>query len=115
VLREKFYSFCHTEPNHNWQWFYDNFEKELLAISTGVTLAPFDANIVLEMLPNVHCKLLNLIQAVPVTVETRIFDAETPFSCYCFIRNLCLLSSLRIDLFDRYVDQTVFHRYLAAR
>ena len=77
-----------------------------------MTLAPFDANIVLGMLPTAYPKLLSLIQAVPISTERRIFDAETPFSCYCFIRNLCLLSSTRIDIVDRYLDHGFFHRYL---
>lgn len=111
-LRQKFYSFCHTDQNHNWEFFYPRFETELTTVSNAAVIAPYDGCVVLGMLTASHAKLLEQIQNIPVASGYPIFEAETPFSCYSFIRNLCLLSPSRIDIFDRYLDHTVFHRYL---
>jgi hypothetical protein len=111
-LREKFFSFCHTDKNHNWAFFYPEFEKELSAVGQAAAIAPYDGCIVLEILPRSHANLVRLVESIPIVPDYPIFEAETPFSCYGFLRNWCLLSSVRIDIFDRYPNHTIFHRYL---
>ena len=60
-----------------------------------------------------YFKTIELIRAVPVDVEDIIFPSNNPYRSYLLFRSLCSNASNRIEIFDPYVDATVFHRYLS--
>lgn len=57
-------------------------------------------------------KVIETIQSIPVPVDSAIYEARTPFSTYCFVKDLCSTVRTQIVWLDRYFDQTLFHRFL---
>jgi hypothetical protein len=55
---------------------------------------------------------IELIRAVPVEIADLIFQSDNPYRSYLLFRSLCSNASKRIEIFDPYLDATVFHRYL---
>ena len=52
------------------------------------------------------------IMLIPVTPSSEIFEAHTPFSTYCALKDLCQTVSRRLIIIDPYLDVSVFSRYL---
>ncbi len=57
-------------------------------------------------------KLIAAISTVPVSIDSVIYEAKTPFSAYCRIKELCVTTSKELVYVDRYIDHTIFHRFL---
>ena len=57
-------------------------------------------------------RIISHILSIPVPVESAIHEAHSPFSTYCFVKDLCSTVKTQIVWLDRYFDQTVFHRFL---
>jgi hypothetical protein len=49
--------------------------------------------------------------AVPIPIDSTIHEARTPFSTYCFAKDLCSTVKKQVVWLDRYFDQTIFHRF----
>ena len=54
----------------------------------------------------------NVLRELPCEDISAIFPAASPFATYCKIRTVCRSATTRVDIFDPYIDNTVFHRYL---
>ena len=58
-------------------------------------------------------KFSEAIRSIPAKAETRIMEAETPFTAYIYIKSICENNSLSsLVLVDAWMGQEVFHRYL---
>jgi hypothetical protein len=53
------------------------------------------------------------IRAVPCEDPDKIFPANSPFQTYLRLKAICSTAGSRVEVFDPYVDASVFHRYLA--
>jgi hypothetical protein len=62
---------------------------------------------------SVLADLVEAINAMPVDVPDMILPANSPFQAYRLFRSLCSGAKRRIDLFDPYVDASVYYRYLS--
>ena len=51
--------------------------------------------------------------SIPVPIESAIHEADTPFSTYCLVNDLCSTAAKRIIWMDRYFDATLFGLYFA--
>ena len=60
-----------------------------------------------------YFKTIEWIRAVPVDIGDIIFEPNNPYRSYLLFRSLCSNASRRIEIFDPYLDATVFHRYLS--
>lgn len=58
-------------------------------------------------------RLIEAIASVPVSISSMVYEANSPFSTYCRIKELCETTTREFVYVDRYVDESVFHRYLA--
>lgn len=56
-------------------------------------------------------EVLKIILSIPVTTESTIHQAQTPFSTYCFVKDLCSTAKNEIVWLDRYFDFKVFYRF----
>jgi hypothetical protein len=65
-----------------------------------------------EPLSALRVELLSSIAAVPVPSRDAVYEAHTPFSTYCRLKELCMTATNRLIYVDRYVDDTIFHRLL---
>ena len=57
-------------------------------------------------------RIIAAIGSIPVSAVTEIFEAATPFSTYCRIKDICQSATTKLVLVDRYLDASVFYRYL---
>ncbi len=105
--------FASSESGHKY------FPQEVqLTIATNKvqTLAiksPDDEDAFFIALQKFHPEVLNIILSIPVTTESTIHQAQTPFSTYCFVKDLCSTAKKEIVWLDRYFDFKVFHRFFA--
>jgi hypothetical protein len=58
-------------------------------------------------------KLVSAIAAVPVSTGATTFAADTPFSTFCTLKSMMVKASKELTYVDRYVDESLFYRYLA--
>ncbi|MBW9264918.1 MAG: hypothetical protein K1563_12785 [Candidatus Thiodiazotropha sp. (ex. Lucinisca nassula)] len=56
-------------------------------------------------------RIIEQVLSIPVPIDSTIYEARTPFSTYCLVKDLCSTSRQQLVLLDRYFDQTVFHRF----
>jgi hypothetical protein len=56
--------------------------------------------------------VLDIIQSIPVVADSAIIEASSPFAAYCFLRDRAATVKRRIDWVDRYMDASLFHRFL---
>lgn len=52
------------------------------------------------------------LRAIPADDPDTILPAASPFGTYVRLRAICATAESRVQLFDPYLDATVFHRYL---
>jgi hypothetical protein len=104
--------FCQGEPGHDYareaEWMGEAVDAIQRAIVTSLDDAPRFA----EALQRETDKLLTAIRTVPVGHSANVHLAQTPFSTYCAIRDLCDSASSGLLWVDRYLDASVFRRYL---
>lgn len=65
-----------------------------------------------DMVDDLKKELLDLLGSVPIDVPGEILAAHSPFSAYVAIRDRCLTASKKVTLVDKFLDETVFFRYL---
>jgi hypothetical protein len=108
ALIREFQEFCRAEPGHDYQAQGIKFMNALILLRhTMVEGRPMG-----EVLCECEQKAMSAIAEVPVLGDALILPAETPFTAYCVLRDICLAARDRIILVDPYVDDTLFHRYL---
>lgn len=56
--------------------------------------------------------ILDTIQSIPVAADSTILEASSPFAAYCFLHDRSATVKRRIDWVDRYLDASLFHRFL---
>ncbi len=104
--------FAKSEPGHNFFPQNTRIMRLLNQIQNAATDNPDDEEALFSVIREVKPQVLSTILSIPVTSESTIHQAQTPFSTYCLVKNLCLTSSEQIVWFDRYFDHKVFYRFL---
>ena len=64
-----------------------------------------------ESISRFHNALMEATSTIPIPVDSAIHEAQTPFSTYCLVKDLCSTSINKLVWMDRYFDQTLFGRY----
>lgn len=108
---EHFRSFTHP-LGHAYQAEFRTGLTELSSLSKRGATCLNDLALFRETVASKAALLRDLICSIPVAGESEILQAHTPFSAYCFIRDLCTTASQRIVWVDRYFSSAVFYRYL---
>lgn len=114
---EKFRSavkgFCNSEPGAAYlqEWHDINHPLSNLGGLVQDKLVGNPAGIA-EQLRKLRADLSKAILAIPVAVDSVIYEARTPFTAYCRIRELCVTTRQALLYCDRYVSHTLFHRLL---
>jgi hypothetical protein len=57
-------------------------------------------------------RLQDAILAVPTETDGAVYEAGTPFTTHLRIRELCSTARRHLLFVDRYLDASIFHRYL---
>ena len=110
VFIKAFEDFTHGHPGHNYSSQRWEMRSSLIAIN----------NALLEQKPgfieNIQKNITSardILVAIPTPFASVIYDAYTPFSTYCKLRDLCATSALQeVIWIDPYLDHSIFLRYL---
>lgn len=104
--------FClEGEPGHRYQIQFQRVQQQLnLILATG---RKHDDPSMLAVAEEVHGHVLESLLSIPIPLDSSIHEARTPFSTYCFVRDLCATAKAQVTWLDRYFDHTLFHRFLA--
>lgn len=104
--------FCNGEPGHLYgrqqeaiAGCYNNLQHEVVHVEEIEGLLP--------SLQLYRERIIENILSVPVPVDSAIYEARTPFSTYCLVKDLCSTVRHQLVWLDRYFDQTIFHRFFA--
>jgi hypothetical protein len=102
--------FTRGEPGHFYQSQYFRVTHLMSQITEVAAAADFDHMV--EKIRPMTATVLDIINSIPVPIESAIHEANTPFSTYCLAKDLCSTARSRVDWMDRYFDSTLFGRYL---
>lgn len=101
-----------SEPGHvyerEWIALHQAFERLKLNLRECVD----HSELLRAILTRASEAIRDHILAVPVSVDSRILEAHTPFSTYCTLKDLCQTVAQKLIWVDRYLDDTYFYRYL---
>jgi hypothetical protein len=105
--------YAHSERGHDYRLLVNRIGNSLATLTNRCDAIPIRVESITETARSEYDKIFTILEAFPVVPQSQIFDAETPFACYNFIRNLSMSATHQVVIFDRYIDASVFHRYLA--
>jgi len=109
------HAFCHDEPGHAYVVEHNVITREIGNLITSINNSLVDAPENLAgRIEHLRPQIVNGIMAVPVSIESGMFETQTPFTTYCRVKALCETTGEILVYTDRFLDMTVFHRYLAA-
>lgn len=105
-------SFTRGEPGHDYQREWRNIHMALHTLDHGVREQLDNPQGLSALLEEKSAAIRNGILAIPVSADALILEAHTPFSTYCMVKDLCQIATEKIIWVDRYLDASLFHRYL---
>lgn len=109
------HAFCHNVPGHTYVMEHQVIRTEIDNLIGSVNSSLVDApQSLASCVEHLRPQIVAGIVAVPVSSESSMFEAQTPFTTYCRVKALCETTGSMLIYTDRYLDKTVFHRYLAA-
>ncbi len=104
-------SFTEGEPGHSYQAHRQSMLVALHGLSDWLH-TDWEPEALPDFLEEHRNAILTQIAAIPVSAETEILEAHSPFSTYCKIKDLCQTATEILVFVDRYLDASVFYRYL---
>ena len=109
-LIQEFREFCRSQPGESYDIQYTRFSEALSWFKTALARESLSLS---EAIERHFPKARAAVEAVPVPLVSEILDANTPFSTYCKLRELCEADvSESLVLVDPFLDASIFHRYL---
>ena len=105
-------SFTRSEPGHVYQREWRNLHSAFHALSSGIEEHLENPAALKALLEEKSEAIIKGILAIPVPTESLILEAHTPFSTYCIVKDLCQTVAERLIWVDRYLDASLFYRYL---
>jgi hypothetical protein len=111
IFLERVRSFTHP-PGYAFTAEYRTVLRELSSLSKQGVAFVGNASLYRTTVSQAAQASREAICAVPATTQAKILRANSPFSAYCFIRDLCETTSARLVWVDRYFSSAVFYRYL---
>lgn len=110
----KFYheivQFCNGEPGHRYGRQHDVIARCYNDLQNKVVHTQRIEELRSPLQVNRE-RIIEQVLSIPVPVDSTIYEAQTPFSTYCLVRDLCTTVGQQLVWLDRYFEQTVFHRF----
>ena len=88
-FRESFSCFASSESGHRYFPQEVQLTRAISDVQNIAIVQPDDEDAFFIAVQNFQPKVLNIILSIPVTTESTIHQAQTPFSTYCFVNDLC--------------------------
>lgn len=105
-------AFTHGEPGHVYESVGRDIFKLLRALQSDVMNYRDEPKRLLNNINYTRQAIVNEILRIPCAGEGMILEAYTPFSTYCRIKDICQTAARRLIWVDRYLDSSLFYRYL---
>jgi len=109
TLITDFRTFSTSEPGHNYLAQYQQFHNAVYGFAQSVATNPDQIE---KFLDDAVAKAKDALKTIPVSGDSEIFETNTPFTTYGRLKTLCNLARSQITFVDRFLDQSVFYRYL---
>jgi len=112
-LHDDIHAFCRSDPGAEYLVEMRDIQEPLNRMNDLVLRSLVeDPSGMAAKLEGLRQDFLKALAEFPVSVDTVIYDAKTPFSAYCRIRSLCETTNTRVQYMDRYLDDTLIPRLL---
>lgn len=111
-IESEFLNFTRKEKGHFYQIEYKTLHGLFHKLASAVTDQLYKPKKLKELLETNKNEIINTLSSIPVHLDSQILDAHTPFSTYCLIKDYCQTVKNRIIWVDRYLDDSVYYRYL---
>jgi len=113
-LLNEFRAFTLSQPGHNYAIENFNFREAVGHMWAQIRRTPREK--FGDLISKHLSEATAAIASIPVSGDSLILEAHTPFSTYCVLKDLCESDSTT-DLVwvDPYLDANVFHRFLRGR
>lgn len=105
-------SFTKGEPGHNYRREWRNLHHAFHALSSGIEEHLENPEALKAYLEEKSEAIIKGILEIPVPTESLILEPYSPFSTYCIVKDLCQTVVERLIWVDRYLDASLFYRYL---
>ncbi len=107
-----FFNFTTSEPGHDYLIEQAEGVRQIGNLEHWAAQNSNDIKKLLNLFIEKRQLLLDIILSIPVSTNSVILDAHTPFSTYCFIKDRCMSVKDRLVWVDRYMDASLFYRFL---
>lgn len=111
-FHQAFLDFTTSEPGHNYLIEWGEGANLIGNIENWAARCSNDNKKLLNLFIEKRQLILDIILSIPVSTNSAILDAHTPFSTYCFIKDRCMTVKDRLVWVDRYMDASLFYRFL---
>jgi hypothetical protein len=113
VMVDAVRKFVRAEPGHIYEAQAADIGQQLLSMRTLLASINYHhaRNDVLRLCREMVQRITDQVLSIPISIDSTIHEAHTPFSTYCFVTDLCSTVRTQIVWLDRYFDSTIFHRY----
>ena len=102
--------FCSGEPGHRYGAQQEVIADCLDTLRSQVQKTQFPQGLLANLRLNRE-RLVEQILCVQIPIDSVIYESRTPFTTYCFVRDLCATVRKQLVWLDRYFDHTLFHRF----
>lgn len=104
--------FCYSEPGHVYHREWRKLHNALHRLRCAVEEHLDEPEVLKDLMEEKRRLIRDELMSIPVPTDAQILEAYTPFSTYCCLKELCQTVSGELILVDRYLDSSVFYRYL---
>lgn len=111
-FQQAFIEFTVSEPGHDYQIERAKGMEQIIKLEHWAAQCSNDINKLSNLFIEKRQLLLDVILSIPVSTNSAILDAHTPFSTYCFIKDRCMTVKDRLVWVDRYMESPLFYRFL---
>lgn len=109
-LLMEFGQFCDNQSGHTYLLQKSNFQQAVEGVARDLRE---QHSTLPEFLNTRLAQAQDAINAIPIPRDSTIFEAGTPFSTYCMLKDLCEADTAKELIWvDAYLDMNVFHRFL---
>jgi hypothetical protein len=113
TFKEQVQNFVYSEEGYSYEIEWRKIQGEISGFSNNTLKNDFDdITVFAQKLELYHQAVSNEIISIPTSSEAEVFGATSPFTTYCFLQDLCRTVQKRFVLVDRYLDESIYYRYL---
>jgi hypothetical protein len=109
-IRE-FHAFTLSEKGHDYSVQYHQISAYMHTVRGTLEGSGYDSEQFASVVRSAAEQSREAILSIPIPLDSTIYEARTPFSTYCLVKDICSTAKTEIIWLDRYFDQGIFHRY----